>query len=62
MQLTESIWAVRDFIEMGGNVLLVIAFVTGVMWTLILERFWYFRIGHPLERKRVERSWQGRKP
>ena len=60
MQLSEPIWAVRDFIEMGGNVLLVIAFVTGVMWTLILERFWYFRIGHPLERKRVEHAWKKR--
>ena len=60
MQLSEPIWAVRDFVEMGGNVLLVIAFVTGVMWTLILERFWYFRIGHPLERKRVERAWKRR--
>jgi len=60
VQLSEPIWAVRDFIEMGGNVLLVIAFVTGVMWTLILERFWYFRIGHPLERKRVEQAWKKR--
>ena len=50
MVLTETIWAVRDFVEMGGNVLLVIAFVTGLMWTLILEqstlREWSARPDH----------------
>jgi biopolymer transport protein ExbB len=51
---------VRDFIELGGNVLLVIAFVTAVMWTLILERYWYFRIFHRRERARVEAQWKGR--
>ena len=61
MQLTEAVWAVRDFIEVGGNVLLVIAFVTALMWTLILERFWYFRSGHRVEKKRVERSWTQRR-
>ena len=60
MQPTEAIWAVRDFIEMGGNVLLVIAFVTGVMWTLILERFWYFRMSYPLDRGHVEGEWSAR--
>ena len=60
MQPTEAIWAVRDFIEMGGNVLLVIAFVTGVMWTLILERFWYFRVSYPLDRDHVEGEWSAR--
>ncbi len=32
----EAFAAVRGFIETGGNVLLVIAFVTSVIWTLIL--------------------------
>ena len=60
MQLTEAIWSVRDFVEMGGNVLLVIAFVTAVMWTLILERFWYFRASYPQDRQRVEGEWSAR--
>ena len=60
MQPTEALWAVRDFIELGGNVLLVIAFVTALMWTLILERFWYFRSGHRIEKSRVKRSWSNR--
>ena len=45
----EAIAAVRDFVERGGDVLLVIAFVTAVMWTLIFERFWYFRTTHRQE-------------
>ncbi len=56
----EPIAAVRDFVEQGGNVLLVIAFATAVMWTLIYERFWYFRTQHRLEAKRVKRLWEAR--
>ena len=53
----EFVFLVRDFIELGGNVLAVIAFVTGVMWTLIYERFWYFRRQHKLEVTRVQKIW-----
>jgi biopolymer transport protein ExbB len=56
----EAIASVRDFVERGGNVLLVIACVTAVMWTLILERFWYFRALHRRERARVETLWNAR--
>ncbi len=51
---------VRAFIEQGGNVLLVIAFVTAVMWTLILERFWYFRTGYRREAQRIQQLWNAR--
>jgi biopolymer transport protein ExbB len=56
----EAVAAVRDFIETGGDVLLVIAFVTLVMWTMILERIWYFRIGHRAEARRVKAEWADR--
>jgi biopolymer transport protein ExbB len=57
----ESIAAVRVFVETGGNVLLVIAFVTAVMWTLIIERFWYYRMGgHRAEAQRVLGIWKRR--
>ncbi|MGI9591358.1 MAG: MotA/TolQ/ExbB proton channel family protein [Myxococcota bacterium] len=56
----EAVASVRDFIETGGNVLLVIAFVTLVMWAMILERIWYFRVGHREETRRVEREWKAR--
>jgi biopolymer transport protein ExbB len=53
----EAYTAVRDFIEQGGDVLFVIAFVTAVMWTLIYERFLYFRLGHRKEVERVLAIW-----
>jgi biopolymer transport protein ExbB len=56
----EAVAAVRDFIETGGDVLLVIAFVTLVMWTMILERIWYFRVGHRQEARRVLDEWNAR--
>jgi biopolymer transport protein ExbB len=56
----EVLGAVRDFIETGGNVLLVIAFVTVAMWTLILERFAYFMVGYRKEQQRVQALWEAR--
>jgi len=37
--------AIRDFLELGGPVLRVIAIVILLMWILILERLIYFRTG-----------------
>jgi biopolymer transport protein ExbB len=56
----EAFGAIRDFVETGGNVMLVIAAVTFWMWWLILERFWYFRWIHPKEAEAVEQSWNAR--
>ena len=56
----EAVAAVRDFVERGGNVLLVIAFATGVMWSLVYERFWYFRTQHREEVKRIKALWRAR--
>ena len=56
----EPIAAVRAFIERGGDVLLLIAAVTFLMWTLMLERLWYFKVLQPREAKRVEDIWRAR--
>jgi len=56
----EAFAAVREFTERGGDVLLVIAFVTAVMWTLMVERFWYFRTAHKREKRRVRTLWEAR--
>ena len=37
---------VRDFLELGGNVLVVIGALTLFMWALIIERLLYNRVGH----------------
>jgi biopolymer transport protein ExbB len=56
----EAVAAVRDFVERGGNVLLVIAFATAAMWALIYERFWYFRTQHRQEVRRIRKLWRER--
>ena len=40
---------IRDLLEVGGPVVTVIMLVTLAMWTMIVERLWYFRRLHPLE-------------
>jgi len=52
--------AVRDFIETGGSVLLVVAAVTFTMWLLILERYWFFLWVHPREADRIQAEWDAR--
>ena len=56
----EAFAVVRGFIEQGGNVLLVIAFVTAVMWSLIVERIFYFRMGFRREARRIQKFWDAR--
>ncbi len=56
----EAAQAVRDFVELGGNVLLGIAFLTGVMWTLIVERVVYFRTTYQAEKKQIQEAWNSR--
>jgi biopolymer transport protein ExbB len=60
MSLAEALLDVRDFIEAGGNVLFAIALVTLVMWTCLLERFWYLRARYPRQAQRVHRLWSAR--
>jgi biopolymer transport protein ExbB len=57
MNEIEAISAVRDFVELGGDVLLGIALLTSVMWTLIIERVVYFSVGHKAEVARAQKLW-----
>lgn len=50
----EDFWS---FIETGGPILLVIFFVAFWMWSLLLERLWYFRAVHPKVMKRELETW-----
>jgi biopolymer transport protein ExbB len=56
----EAFSAVRDFVETGGDVLLVIAVVTFGMWLLILERYWFYARVHPKAADRVMEQWNAR--
>ena len=44
-QWLEPLYAVRDFLEAGGGVLVAIGVATLVMWTMMIERLWYYRFG-----------------
>jgi biopolymer transport protein ExbB len=52
--------AVSDFINRGGDVLLMIFGITLAMWTLILERQYYFRIVFPRDAGLVLKRWNSR--
>lgn len=52
--------AVGDFINRGGDVLILIFIVTLAMWTLILERQYYFRIAYPPYSKSILTRWHDR--
>jgi biopolymer transport protein ExbB len=61
--------AIRDFLELGGPILRLIAIVILVMWILILERLIFFRTTlnrlikeafNEWERRKERRSWHAR--
>lgn len=52
--------AVGDFINRGGNVLVLIFITTLAMWTLILERQWYFRVVYPAQCRELLERWNAR--
>jgi biopolymer transport protein ExbB len=51
---------VIQFMEMCGNVLWLIAAITFLMWTLIFERFWYFRTEHKAVVREATEVWEAR--
>ncbi|HDZ31780.1 MAG TPA: MotA/TolQ/ExbB proton channel family protein [Pseudoalteromonas sp.] len=58
--LIDSINAIRDFLDTGGQVLLVIGVLIFAMWLLILERFIYFFYGYRSYKKNVKGTWTAR--
>ncbi len=58
--LIEAFWAIRDFLDLGGNVLFAIMLVTFMMWSLIVERFLYLRTGYKAAVRCVLDEWHQR--
>jgi len=52
--------SVRDFLELGGGVLTLIAITIFAMWVLIVERLVYFRTGLTVLGKDLRASWEKR--
>lgn len=59
-QLYEWTEIIRRFMDAGGDVLWLIAAVTFLMWTLLFERFWYFRFGLKQDVDHITRQWEQR--
>ncbi|MFC1776872.1 MotA/TolQ/ExbB proton channel family protein [Pseudomonadota bacterium] len=51
---------IRDFMELGGDVLFVIGFLTLFMWMLILERLFYLKTGHKKMAAKTIQIWESR--
>ena len=59
--LAENLFVpIRDFFEMGGGVLYGILAATILMWTLIVERIWFFYFVLPGKLKATEAEWNAR--
>ncbi|HEY5790262.1 MAG TPA: MotA/TolQ/ExbB proton channel family protein [Gammaproteobacteria bacterium] len=58
--LRVSLEAVRDFLELGGDVLLVIALLLFVLWGLMLERLFYLYGAHRRLTRQALRAWEAR--
>ena len=58
--LGDAYLAISRFIEMGGDVLWLIAMITFLMWTLIFERIWFFQTEHKKLVREATESWEGR--
>jgi biopolymer transport protein ExbB len=58
--LIAPITAVRDFLELGGDVLTLIAITIFAMWVLIVERLVFFRTGLNALRKELSDKWASR--
>ena len=52
---------IQTFLEMGGDVLFVILFVTFLMWVLLVERMWYMAFIHPKHAQKIIDGWKARK-
>ena len=58
MFLLEAWVSIRSFFELGGPVLYGILAVTMLMWTLIVERLWYFFGVLPGEIRKARGLWE----
>lgn len=59
-RLADAFTASADFLGSGGQVLVAILATTFLMWTLILERYWFFRVVQREAVARAVEQWKAR--
>jgi len=58
--IADSIESIRDFMELGGPVLRLIAITIFLMWVLIVERLMFFRSSMREMSRRIHDNWESR--
>ena len=58
--LTDAFEAIRDFMNLGGPVLRMIALTIFLMWVLIVERILFFRTTMKSLQRDIHDSWESR--
>ena len=56
----DALESIRDFMNLGGPVLRLIALVIFLMWVLIIERVLYFRSTMRTLSREIKDTWEGR--
>jgi len=59
--LFDSVEAIRDFMSLGGPVLLAIAVTIFLMWVLIVERIMFFRSSMKTMSRKIHDDWESRR-
>ncbi len=55
-----AISSLRDFMELGGPIMWVIALNSFVLWALILERLYYYKVSAARDISQLEADWSNR--
>lgn len=58
--ILDALEAVNNFFNAGGPVLYLIAALTFIMWTLMLERAWYYQTAYQRDARLVIDAWEAR--
>lgn len=58
--IADSFEAIRDFMNLGGPVLRVIAVTIFLMWVVIVERILYFRTSMNTMSRQIHDNWESR--
>lgn len=60
MDIISNSGGILQFLESGGKVLWVILGVSILLWTLIIERYWYIKLEYPRSFRVYLADWQKR--
>lgn len=51
---------ILTFVDTGGNILLVVLFISFIFWTLVIEKYLYFKFVFKPKSKKLKQFWKNR--